>query len=218
VNGDELVAVPAGVTTSMMPEVAVAGTVAVIFVAESTVWVAVTPLNLTAVAPQKFVPLIVTDVPVGPLVGVNDVIVGAPAVVASKFVPLVAFPPGFTTVIGPSVAAHGTEAVIWVSELIVKVDATALNCTAVVPLKPVPVSVTDVPGAPDVGRNDVIVAALAGMAVRPTSRATPTRATEPLVNSLRTPLGMGVSLLSFGDNEFVSPFRCRPNPGMASGP
>jgi len=39
---------------------------------------ALTPLNITAVAPVKFVPLIVTLVPTGPLVGEKPVIVGAP--------------------------------------------------------------------------------------------------------------------------------------------
>ena len=38
---------------------------------------ALTPLNVTVVAPVKFVPLIVTLVPTGPLVGVKLVIVGA---------------------------------------------------------------------------------------------------------------------------------------------
>ena len=38
---------------------------------------ALTPLNVTAVAPVKFVPLSVTLVPTGPLVGVKLVIVGA---------------------------------------------------------------------------------------------------------------------------------------------
>ena len=38
--------------------------------------VALTPLNATAVAPVKFVPVIVTMVPSGPLVGVKLVIVG----------------------------------------------------------------------------------------------------------------------------------------------
>src|SRR2546425_13118375 len=37
---------------------------------------ALTPLNITAVAPVKFVPLIVTLVPTGPLIGVKPVIVG----------------------------------------------------------------------------------------------------------------------------------------------
>ena len=39
---------------------------------------AVVPLNRTAVAPVKFVPVIVTLVPVGPLAGVKLVIVGPP--------------------------------------------------------------------------------------------------------------------------------------------
>jgi hypothetical protein len=34
------------------------------------------PLNATDVAPVKFVPVMVTDVPTGPLVGVKLVIVG----------------------------------------------------------------------------------------------------------------------------------------------
>jgi len=38
--------------------------------------VADTPLNLTELTPSKFVPVIVTDDPTGPLLGVNDVMVG----------------------------------------------------------------------------------------------------------------------------------------------
>ena len=56
--------------------VAVAGTFAVIAVAEFTVKLPLTPLNVTAVVPVKLVPLIVTLVPAGPLVGVKVVIVG----------------------------------------------------------------------------------------------------------------------------------------------
>src|SRR5438876_478469 len=40
-----------------------------------------TPLNVTAVTPVKSVPLIVTMVPTGPLVGVKLVIVGFPSTV-----------------------------------------------------------------------------------------------------------------------------------------
>src|SRR6202040_3918108 len=71
-----LVAVPPGVVTLSGPVVAPAGTVAWIAVAELTVKVALTPLNATAVAPVKFVPLIVTLAPTGPLVGAKLVIVG----------------------------------------------------------------------------------------------------------------------------------------------
>src|SRR5438067_6000250 len=63
---------PPGVVTAMGPVVAPVGTVAVIEVSETTVkLVAATPLNSTAVAPVKLVPVIVTTVPTGPKVGVN---------------------------------------------------------------------------------------------------------------------------------------------------
>ena len=70
---------------------------------------AAVPLNATAVAPVKFVPLIVTLVPVGPLAGVKLVIVGALAVTV-KLVALVAVPPGAVTLSGPVVAPAGTVA------------------------------------------------------------------------------------------------------------
>jgi hypothetical protein len=57
--------------------------------------------NETSVAPVKLVPLILTDVPTGPLVGLNDVIVGAPVVVTVKFVELVAVPSGSSPRSGP---------------------------------------------------------------------------------------------------------------------
>ena len=71
--------------------------------------VALTPLNETAVAPVKFVPLIVTLVPTGPLVGVKLVIVGGLAVTV-KGLALVAVPPGVVTLTGPVVAPVGTVA------------------------------------------------------------------------------------------------------------
>src|SRR5882762_6810128 len=71
-----LLAVPAEVVTLIGPLGAPAGTVAVIAVAEFTVKLALVPLNRTALAPVKFVPLIVTLVPTGPLLGVKLAIVG----------------------------------------------------------------------------------------------------------------------------------------------
>jgi hypothetical protein len=71
-----LLAVPAEVVTLIGPVIAPAGTVAVIAVAEFTVKPALVPLNRTAVAPVKFVPLMVTLVPTGPLLGVKLVTVG----------------------------------------------------------------------------------------------------------------------------------------------
>ena len=76
---------------------------------EVTVKVAEVPLKLTAVAPVKLVPLIVTLVPAGPLVGVNPVIVGALAAIV-KLLALVAVPPDVVTRRGPVVAPAGTVA------------------------------------------------------------------------------------------------------------
>jgi hypothetical protein len=81
-----------------------------------------------------------------------------PFVLTVKFVVLVAVPPGVVTVIVPVVAPVGTVAVICVAELTVKVvAATPLNLTDVAPVRFVPVITTDVPTAPLVGVNDVIV-------------------------------------------------------------
>ena len=77
--------------------------------AELTVKLALVPLNVTAVAPVKAVPVIVTLLPTGPLVGVKLVIVGALAVTV-KLLLLVAVPPGVVTLSGPLVAPLGTVA------------------------------------------------------------------------------------------------------------
>ena len=71
--------------------------------------VALVPLKATAVAPVKFVPLIVTLVPTGPLVGVKPLIVGGLAVTV-KLLALVVVPPAVVTLTGPVVAAAGTVA------------------------------------------------------------------------------------------------------------
>ena len=55
-------------------------------------------MNATAVAPVKFVPLIVTLAPASPLVGVKPVIVGGNRTV--KLVALVAVPPAVVTLSG----------------------------------------------------------------------------------------------------------------------
>src|SRR5436309_3466976 len=92
-----LVPVPADVVTLSGPVVAPAGTVAWITVVDVTVKVvALVPLKLTAVTPVKFVPLMVTFAPTGPLVGVKSVIVGALADTV-KVLALVAVPPDVVT-------------------------------------------------------------------------------------------------------------------------
>ena len=114
----ELVAVPPGVVTRSGPVVAPEGTVAWITVAELTVYVALTPPNVTDVAPVKLVPLIWTAVPTGPLVGAKLVMVGGLTVTA-KLLALFAVPPEVVTLIGPVVAPEGTLAWITVAELTV---------------------------------------------------------------------------------------------------
>jgi hypothetical protein len=71
-----LLAVPAGLMTLIGPLVAPVGTVAVIVVAEFAVKLALVPLNRTAEALVKLVPLMVTVAPGGPLVGVKLETVG----------------------------------------------------------------------------------------------------------------------------------------------
>jgi hypothetical protein len=150
-----LVAVPSGVVTVMGPVVAPAGTVAVIWVEVTTVNVALTPLKRTSVVLVKFVPVMVTEVPTGPEVGEKLTMVGGR--MTTKLVPLVAVPSGVVTVMGPVVAPAGTIAVIWVEVTTVNVALTPLKRTSVVPVKFVPVMVTEVPTGPEVGEKLTMV-------------------------------------------------------------
>jgi hypothetical protein len=73
-------------------------------------------------------------------------------------VALVPVPLAFVTVIEPVLAPVGTAAVILVEESIVKlVAATPPNFTEVVPVKLVPLIVTEVPSPPLLGENEVMV-------------------------------------------------------------
>ena len=73
-----------------------------------TVKLALTPLNVTAVAPVKSVPLMVTLIPTGPIGGVKLVIVGE--LITVKLPALVAVPPSVVTLMVPVVAPAGTVA------------------------------------------------------------------------------------------------------------
>src|SRR5437867_8271099 len=95
------------------------------------------PLKATAVAPVKFVPLIVTLVPTGPLVGVKLVVVGALAVTV-KLLALVAVPPAVVTLAGLVAAPAGTVAWIAVAAPTVKLSPVPLKATAVATVKFVP--------------------------------------------------------------------------------
>ena len=147
---EALVAVPSSVVTEMEPVLAPAGTVAVIVPELFTVNVVALPPNETAVAPLKFVPVIVTPDPIPPKVGAKELMAGVivKRVVVSKGPPL-----GVVTVMGPVVAPAGTVVVIVPGGPSVNPAATPLNETAVAPAKVVPVIVTTVPTGPKVGEN-----------------------------------------------------------------
>jgi hypothetical protein len=104
----ELVAVPPGVVTPSGPVVAPVGTVAWIDVAEITEKFALTPLKVTPVAPVKFVPLIVTVDPTGPLAGAKLAIVGGCRVKVAV-TDLAAFM--FTVHVAPETESHPLQRV-----------------------------------------------------------------------------------------------------------
>ena len=102
-----LVTFPPLVVTLIFPVVAPVGTVAVISMSETTVKLADFPLKVIFVACVSPVPLIVTNVPTGPLGGENDVIVG----VTLKVCALVSVLDPVVTVTEPVSAPDGTVAV-----------------------------------------------------------------------------------------------------------
>ena len=132
-----LAAVPPAAVTVIVPVVAPDGTTAVIRAAELVVNRAAVPLNATADAPVKPVPLIWTRVPAGPEVGVNPEIVGAAPVIVNEAA-LDAAPSKVETAISPEAAPAGTTAVIRFSELTVNEAAVPPKATPETELKPVP--------------------------------------------------------------------------------
>jgi len=123
-------------------------------VALHPVGVAAVPLNLTVLVPcvaPKFAPVIATEVPTRPDVGLRLEMVGAAAVVTVNVIPLLATPPTVTTTL-PVVAPAGTGTTMLVAPQLVGVAAVPLNLTVLDPCvapKFVPVIVTDVPTGPD---------------------------------------------------------------------
>jgi hypothetical protein len=194
VNDEPLLARPATVTTTL-PVVAPLGTGTAMLVADQLVGVAVVPLNVTVLVPwvaPKFVPVIVTDVPTGPLVGERFVIVGGTVTVNDD--PLLARPPTVTTTL-PVVAPVGTAATMLVADQLVGVAVVPLNVTVLVlwvAPKLVPVIVTDVPTGPVVGDRLVMVGATVTVNVTPALAMPPTVTTTlPLV----APAGAGTTML-----------------------
>jgi hypothetical protein len=133
--------------------------------------------NRTELVPHRFVPVIVTVEPTAPEVGEIPVTVGARAATTVKIGPLAT--PGVGMSCAAPVDPAGTIVTIVVSLLgVAGWLMPPGNVTPVLPVNPIPVSVTGVPTTPHSGLMVVIVpAAAAGPASAPTSSAT--RATEP---------------------------------------
>jgi len=160
VNVTPLLATPETVTTTF-PVVAPLGTGTTIVVAFQLVGVPTVPLNVTVLVPcvvPKFVPVIVTELPAVPVVGLRLVMLGVGSTVNAT--PLLAAPETVTTTF-PVVAPLGTGTTILVALQLVGVAEIPLNVTVLVPCdvpKFVPVIVTGVPTAPDVGLRLVMLA------------------------------------------------------------
>ena len=106
VNVPPLCPLPFGLVTLMAPLTAPTGTVTVILMLESTVNCgALMPWKLTAVAPVKLKPAMVTLPPTGADAGVKPVMTGADEMV--KFAALMASPAGVDMLIRPVVAPAG---------------------------------------------------------------------------------------------------------------
>jgi hypothetical protein len=191
VNAMPLLATPATVTTTF-PAVAPVGTDVAMFVALQLVVAATVPLNVTVPEDPKFVPVIVTAVPTGPDVGFRLVIEGGGADdVTVKGMVLLAIPPTVTTTF-PDVAPAGTEVIMVVEFQFVVVAAVPLNVTVPDVPKFVPVIVTCVPTAPEVGDTLVMVG------VGDTVKFTPLLATPPTVTTtfpVVAPAGTDVTML-----------------------
>jgi len=141
-----LLATPATVTTTF-PVVAPLGTTTEMVVPVKPKIVAVVPLNVTVLFPggPKFVPVIKTEEPTGPDVGLRLVMLGGGITV--KTTPLLATPPTVTTTL-PVVAPVGTGTTMLVALQLVGVPAVPLNVTVLLPwLAPkfAPAIVTEVP-------------------------------------------------------------------------
>jgi hypothetical protein len=163
-----LVTAPPGVSTRIFPEPTADGTVAVRLVGVAALTGASRKvLNFTLSlmgAGSKLVPVMAIDVPMGPMVGVKLVMVGAPpVVVTTKLVLLVAEPPCAVTLIVPVVAPAGTLVTMELMEDEVTVAVTPLNVTVFwlgVALKPVPERVTAVLTGPLPGVKSMMSTAL----------------------------------------------------------
>jgi hypothetical protein len=179
------------IVTITLPVVAPLGTEAEMLVLLQLVTVARVPLNVTVLVPcelPKFVPLMTTEVPIGPEFGDRPLLVG----VTVKFTPLLAFPATVTTTL-PVIALLGTVTEMLPLLQLVTVAVVPLNVMALVPCelpKFVPFITTAVPTPPEAGDKLLI----AGVTVR----LTPLLALPPTVTTtfpVLAPFGTGTEML-----------------------
>jgi hypothetical protein len=148
-----------------------------------------------------------------PLVGEKGEIAGAGMTV--KLLALVAVPSGLMTEIGPVVAPAGTVAAIRVADLPLNVALMPLKLTAVVPVKRVPVIVTEVPTPALVGEKLVTVGAVAGVTGGDGSDAgpVPCALVAVTVNVYGVPLVRPVTVQPNGPEVHARPRALRVLPG-----
>lgn len=146
-------AVPPGVVTDTFPEAPLL-TTAVIVVAFTTAKEdALTPPKLTAVAPEKFVPLIVTVAPTPEVKGMKELITGGGINTNPESAPV---PPGVVTATSPDEPPEMIAVIVVEFTTVNEPAGVPPNLTEVVPLKLAPVIVTAAPLAAKVGLNDAI--------------------------------------------------------------
>ena len=129
------VAVPAGVVTEALPVVPLATTAFIVVELITANEVAAVPPKLTAVAPVKLVPVIITVAPAAADVGENEVTVGAANVNPAN----VAVPEGVVTEIIPVVLPATTAVMLVALATLNEATATLPVLTAVAPVKLLPV-------------------------------------------------------------------------------
>lgn len=138
--------------TITFPVVVPAGTVTAMKLGSHDVAVATVPLKVTVLVPWEVpnpLPVIVTEEPTAPVVGVSAEMLG----MTVKGAPLLVAPPTVTTIF-PVPAPAGTGAVMLFVDQEVGVAAIPKNETVLDPCvgpNPAPAMLTGVPTAPDVG-------------------------------------------------------------------
>lgn len=203
VKSDVLVAIRPPTSTVILPVVAPAGTVVVMFVTVGVPLItAGVPLNFTmlfAAVALKLVPVMLTVVPTGPVIGDMTVIVGEPVAVTVKSEELVAINPPTSTVIFPVVAPVGTVVVILLAVgMPVMLATMPLNFTmlfAAVVLKLAPEIVTDVAIGPLAGVKLAMVGEPATETVKSVELVAVCPPTSTVIFPVVDPVGTAVVML-----------------------